>query len=202
MAIRYPRGSESKVVFGNCKEIELGKAEIFDNNIYKKDDVTNIYLPGDIDDDFKSTQLEIPFEDINEDCIIKIIGIGKMVTRAFELSQMLYKRNGIESTLINARFLKPFDKDIVLDYNDKEDFSNQYIITIEDGTLNGGLYSTVIQTINDRNKFITANPRAAPQIYNMPLCFSLNVIFVSFSIFLSNFPFHQVFVFFHILLFN
>ena len=72
-----------------------------------------------------------------------------MVTRAFELSQMLYKRNGIESTLINARFLKPFDKDIVLDYKDKEDFSNQYIITIEDGTLNGGLYSTVIQTIND-----------------------------------------------------
>ena len=61
VAIRYPRGSESKVVFGNCKEIELGKAEIFDNNIYKKDDVTNIYLPGDIDDDFKSTQLEIPF---------------------------------------------------------------------------------------------------------------------------------------------
>ena len=151
VAIRYPRGSESKVVFGNCKSIELGKAEIFDNNMYKKDDVTNIYLPGDIDDDYKGEQLEIQSQKINEDYVIKIIGIGKMVTRAFEVAQMLFKRNGIESTVINARFLKPFDEDIVIDYNDKEEFNKQFIFSIEDGTLNGGLYSTIVQTINDHD---------------------------------------------------
>ena len=64
---------------------------------------------------------------------------------------MLFKRTGIESTVINARFLKPFDKDIVLDYNEKEEFNKQLIISIEDGTLNGGLYTTIIQTINDNS---------------------------------------------------
>ena len=74
-----------------------------------------------------------------------------MVTRAFEVAQMLFKRNGIESTVINARFLKPFDEDIVIDYNDKEEFNKQFIFSIEDGTLNGGLYSTIVQTINDHD---------------------------------------------------
>jgi 1-deoxy-D-xylulose-5-phosphate synthase len=86
VSIRYPRGSESKVVFGNCQEIELGKAEIFDNNMYKKDDVSNIYLPGDVAEGFKAKELPMPKEKINKDFVIKIVGIGKMVTRAFEVA--------------------------------------------------------------------------------------------------------------------
>ena len=151
VAIRYPRGSESKVVFGNCKEIELGKAEIFDNSMYKKDDVTNIYLLGDVAEGFKSKELAMPPEIINKDFVIKIVGIGKMVTRAFEVAQMLYKRKGIEPIVINARFLKPFDEDIVLNYNENEEYIHQIIVSIEDGTLKGGLYTTIIQTINDNN---------------------------------------------------
>jgi 1-deoxy-D-xylulose-5-phosphate synthase len=64
---------------------------------------------------------------------------------------MLYKREGIESTVINARFLKPFDEDIVLNYNENNEYIHQIIVSIEDGTLIGGLYTTIIQTINDNN---------------------------------------------------
>ena len=93
----------------------------------------------------------MPPEIINKDFVIKIVGIGKMVTRAFEVAQMLYKRKGIEPIVINARFLKPFDEDIVLNYNENEEYIHQIIVSIEDGTLKGGLYTTIIQTINDNN---------------------------------------------------
>ena len=137
----------------NFREFEemLDFAEIFDNNMYKKDDVTNIYLPGDVAEGFKSKELAMPPEIINKDFVIKIVGIGKMVTRAFEVAQMLYKRKGIEPIVINARFLKPFDEDIVLNYNENNEYIHQIIVSIEDGTLKGGLYTTIIQTINDNN---------------------------------------------------
>ena len=44
---------------------------------------------------------------------ITIIGIGKMVAKAMEVSKELEK-DGIFPTVINARFLKPLDKETIL----------------------------------------------------------------------------------------
>ena len=65
---------------------------------------------------------------------ITIIAIGKMVTKAIELSNILEKQ-GLNAEVINARFLKPFDEATLLESAKK----TKKIITIEDGILKGGL---------------------------------------------------------------
>ena len=70
---------------------------------------------------------------------ITIIAIGKMVNRAIEVSNILNKEN-ISCEVINVRFLKPIDKDIV-----KSMHKTKLTITIEDNIINNGLYSSILE---------------------------------------------------------
>lgn len=83
-------------------------------------------------------------EIIREGKDLTIIAIGKMVERAVEVSQILEKGN-IDAEIINARFLKPLDKETILESVKK----TKKVITIEDGILKGGLGTAVIETINN-----------------------------------------------------
>ncbi len=78
---------------------------------------------------------------------LTIVAIGKMVARAKEVSDLL-KEDGITANVINARFLKPFDEKTLID-----NMSN-IIVTIEDGTIIGGLGSKVEEVLykNKLNK--------------------------------------------------
>ena len=78
-------------------------------------------------------------EILSEGKDIAIIAIGKMVSRAKEVAKVLKEEHNISSTVINARFLKPFDNEQVL----KNIISKKTVLTIEDGTIVGGLGSTV-----------------------------------------------------------
>ncbi len=82
-------------------------------------------------------------EIIKEGKDLSIIAIGKMVERAVEVSQILEKDN-IEAEIINARFLKPLDKETILKSVEK----TKKVITIEDGLLKGGLGTAVIEAVN------------------------------------------------------
>ena len=64
---------------------------------------------------------------------LTIIAIGKMVERAMEVSKML-EEQGINVEVINARFIKPFDSETLLNSANK----TKNVITIEDGIINGG----------------------------------------------------------------
>lgn len=75
---------------------------------------------------------------------VTIVAIGKMVARAVEVSNIL-KNNNISASVINARFLKPFDEKSLLEN------INNLIITIEDGTIVGGL-GTKVEEILFENK--------------------------------------------------
>ena len=85
-------------------------------------------------------------EVIKEGENLSIIAIGKMVERAVEVAQILEKEN-IDAEIINARFLKPLDKQTILKSAEK----TKNIITIEDGIIKGGLGTAVVQCINDSN---------------------------------------------------
>lgn len=85
-------------------------------------------------------------EIIKEGKDISIVAIGKMVDKAVEVSKLLEKDN-IDVEIINARFLKPLDKEAILKSIEK----TRSIITIEDGILKGGLGSAVIECINNSN---------------------------------------------------
>lgn len=88
---------------------------------------------------------------------IAIIAIGKMVSRAIEVSEELSK-NGIEATVINARFLKPFDKETILQ-NIK---GKKTVVTIEDGTIVGGLGNKVEELIFENKLDINLEKFAYP----------------------------------------
>ena len=65
---------------------------------------------------------------------ITIIAIGKMVERAIEVSNLLEEQE-INAEIINARFLKQFDKETLL----KSASKTKNVVTIEDGIIKGGL---------------------------------------------------------------
>ena len=77
---------------------------------------------------------------------ISIIAIGKMVARAEDIGINLEKE-GIDVEVINARFLKPLDKEKIkasITKTKKE-------ITIEDGTIINGLGTAVEEVIVEEN---------------------------------------------------
>ena len=83
-------------------------------------------------------------EIIREGTDISIIAIGNKVANAIEISDRLMKKN-ISCEIINVRFIKPLDtKEIIKSIN-----KTKNVITIEDGTIIGGLGSTIKETIVD-----------------------------------------------------
>ena len=138
--IRYPRGGEGKNIFKTHTKIELGKAEIIDLSNNK----------GENKED------EIKKENNNKK--ITIVAIGKMVDRAVDVANILKEKN-IDTQIINARFLKPIDKELILSSIEK----TKNVVTIEDGLLNGGLYTAVIDIINNSN---IENIKVTPFGYN------------------------------------
>lgn len=73
---------------------------------------------------------------------LSIIAIGKMVERAVEVSNILEKQD-ISVEVINARFLKPLDKEMMKDSISK----TKNVITIEDNLIKGGLGSAIEELI-------------------------------------------------------
>lgn len=88
---------------------------------------------------------------------IAIIAIGKMVSKAIKVSEEL-KKEGIDATVINARFLKPFDEDTIL----RNIIGTKKVATIEDGTIVGGLGEKVEQLILENKLNIDLEKFAYP----------------------------------------
>jgi 1-deoxy-D-xylulose-5-phosphate synthase len=88
---------------------------------------------------------------------ITIIAIGKMVARAMEVAEELVK-SGIEATVINARFLKPLDEETII----RNLKNKNNVITIEDGTIVGGLGSKVEEVIFENKININLEKFAYP----------------------------------------
>ncbi len=107
-------------------------------------------------------------EIIREGKDVSIIGIGKMVAKAVEMTEELEKQ-GKRVELINARFLKPFDEEKIIETITK----TKNVITIEDASIVGGLGTKVKEIIAENkienvelkcyaypDKFIEARKRA------------------------------------------
>ncbi len=83
---------------------------------------------------------------IREGKDVAIITIGHVGNYALKASEKLEKEN-ISTSIYDMRFLKPIDEQIL-----KEIFDNhKKIITVEDGTIIGGLGSAVMEFMTDNN---------------------------------------------------
>ena len=74
-----------------------------------------------------------------------ILAIGRMVSEALEAEKEL-RQTGIASTVINCRFVKPLDCDLIYAHAQKI----PRIITVEENVLHGGFGSAVIECLADR----------------------------------------------------
>jgi 1-deoxy-D-xylulose-5-phosphate synthase len=71
---------------------------------------------------------------------IALVGIGKMVNECMKASALL-EQQGMEVTVVNARFVKPLDTELFTEL-----FANHDVImTIEDGQIQGGFGSAVAE---------------------------------------------------------
>ena len=88
---------------------------------------------------------------LKEGSDVTIIAIGKMVEKAVEVADK-FSKIGIDAEIINARFLKPFDENKIIESIKK----TKNVITIEDGFIKGGLATTVNELIA-KNGIIDVN---------------------------------------------
>jgi 1-deoxy-D-xylulose-5-phosphate synthase len=87
-------------------------------------------------------------EVIYEGSEIALFAVGSMVETAEHVRELLAER-GYEVTLVNARFVKPIDEDLLL----KTGESHRLIVTMEENVISGGYgeHVTECAAINDLN---------------------------------------------------
>lgn len=75
-----------------------------------------------------------------------IIAEGRMVKTAYQACQQL-KAKGISITLVNVRFIKPLDDEMLIKIANE----HSIIFTLEDGILSGGMGSGILEYYNKKN---------------------------------------------------
>ncbi len=91
---------------------------------------------------------------------IALFALGSMVKTAIEVKEILNKKN-IEVTVINARFAKPVDTDMI------DELARDYecIVTMEENVANGGLGDKVLEHLNETNADVKVLQIAIPDEY-------------------------------------
>jgi len=77
---------------------------------------------------------------------VLILAIGSTVADAMEARRMLTKK-GVDAAVVNCRFVKPLDAGLICGLAER--IPN--IITVEDGLLQGGFGSAVLEALNDQD---------------------------------------------------
>ncbi|MDX9752398.1 MAG: 1-deoxy-D-xylulose-5-phosphate synthase [bacterium] len=75
---------------------------------------------------------------------IAILGYGYMVHRGMTVADLL-EREGIHATVVNMRFAKPIDREMLVELAQ----NHQYFVSYEDNTLAGGFSSAVSEALHD-----------------------------------------------------
>jgi 1-deoxy-D-xylulose-5-phosphate synthase len=76
---------------------------------------------------------------------VALIGLGSMVETAISAGRRLQKQ-GISCTIVNARFVKPLDEELLLQLA----ASHQNIVTIEENVIAGGFGSSVLEFLTNQ----------------------------------------------------
>ncbi|MFH1169650.1 MAG: 1-deoxy-D-xylulose-5-phosphate synthase [Chloroflexota bacterium] len=75
---------------------------------------------------------------------VAILAIGVTVAPALEAARELAS-SGIEATVVNARFVKPLDSELILDLARR----TRHLVTVEENALSGGFGSGVLRLLQD-----------------------------------------------------
>ena len=78
---------------------------------------------------------------------VAILAVGSMVGMVFDAKNKINQNLGFSPTLVNARFIKPFDSDLLIELC----ASHKTLLTIEEGVLSGGFGSAVSTFLHENN---------------------------------------------------
>jgi 1-deoxy-D-xylulose-5-phosphate synthase len=78
---------------------------------------------------------------------VAVIAVGAMVERAIVAADIAVKE-GVHSTVVNARFIKPLDEKLILSIAD----GDIPVITVEENALNGGFGEAVSRILDEEGK--------------------------------------------------
>ncbi len=98
---------------------------------------------SEMDHDFKTIPIG-KAEVLREGKDVTLLALGSMVCLAEKAAQDLAGL-GIKSTVVNARFVKPLDRELILHFAER----TGRIITIEEHVLQGGFGSAVLELLHD-----------------------------------------------------
>jgi 1-deoxy-D-xylulose-5-phosphate synthase len=90
---------------------------------------------------------------------VLLLGYGTMVNTALQVAEIL-KEHGVEATVINARFVKPLDTDLILPLAERIG----KVVTLEEGCLMGGFGSAVAEALLDRNILVPVKRFGIPDL--------------------------------------
>lgn len=76
---------------------------------------------------------------------IAILAIGSRVHPAYQAAEELAKEHGIQATVVNGRFVKPLDRELII----KVAKEVGRILTVEEHVLAGGFGSSILEIIQD-----------------------------------------------------
>ena len=104
--------------------------------------------------DWKNETENLPIgkgEELKAGAKIAVVSIGNMANPANEAIELLEKKHeGLSIGHFDIRFLKPLDNDLL----HKIAKEYKYIVTIEDGVIDGGFGSAVLEFMSDNNYFV------------------------------------------------
>ena len=89
-----------------------------------------------------------------------LLAVGAMVETAVETARLL-EEEGIQTTVVNMRFIKPFDRDLVRELAG----THTLLLTIEENCRTGGLGSTVRDFVQDENLPAEVDIAAIPDAF-------------------------------------
>ena len=92
---------------------------------------------------------------------IAVIAAGPVANRAVEAAMKLMEKTGKNPAIYNIRYIKPIDTDLLTEICGK--FSR--IITVEDGTVIGGLYGAVTEFVSAQEKPLPVKAIGIPDRY-------------------------------------
>jgi 1-deoxy-D-xylulose-5-phosphate synthase len=91
---------------------------------------------------------------------VALVGVGSMVYPAIGAADLLMN-DGVEATVINARFVKPLDETLLLDLADTHDV----VITIEENVIHGGFGSAVLELFAAHDRTVAVRTLGVPDLF-------------------------------------
>ncbi|MGI1692209.1 1-deoxy-D-xylulose-5-phosphate synthase [Thermoanaerobacter uzonensis] len=80
---------------------------------------------------------------VSEGTEIAIFALGRMVGKVLEAKEIL-KASDLQPFIVNLRFVKPLDEELILDISNKVKF----IVTVEDNVIAGGVGNAILELLN------------------------------------------------------